>query len=129
LLDLLKSKLRVWFASVWKVRGGGLYAVGWAIAFLYLEVTTLLGEVAEASGVIDFITSQLIEIVFRFLGQSFINVWLAFAWPAFVIQWNPPLGLIALGIAFLLFPKFVKPYVTAWLLPDGDPEEPEAKTK
>ncbi len=129
MLDTLKSKFRVWFARVWKLRGGGLYAVGWALTFVYLEVTTLLGEIAEASGVIDFLTSQLIETLFRFLGQSFINMGMAFAWPIFFIEWQPPVGLILLGFAFMLFPRFVKPYITAWLFPDGEPEEqaPESK--
>lgn len=124
MLEFVKSKFRLWLAKVWKVRGGGLYAVGWAVAFVYLEVSTILGEIAEAEGVIDFFTGQLIEFFFRFLGQSFINMGLAFAWPVFIVQWRPPAGVIALGIAFALFPAYVKPHVTKWLFPDGEKQEP-----
>jgi hypothetical protein len=122
LFDLIKRKFRLWFAKVWKVRGGGLYAVGWAATFVYLEITTVLGEVAEADGVIDFFTGQIVEFVFRFLGDSIKNMIMAFMWPVFVVQWNPPVGAIALGAAFFLFPVFVKPHITKWLFPDGEPE-------
>ena len=123
MLDHIKSKFRVWFAKVWKVRGGGLYAVGWAVTFLWLEITTIFGEIIEAEGVIDFFTNQLIEFVFRFLGDSLMNMVTAFMWPVYIVQWRPPFGVIALGVAFALFPTLVKPYITAWLFPDGEPEE------
>jgi hypothetical protein len=126
LLDLLQQKFRFWFARIWNVRGGGLYAVGWAATFLYLEAASILGAFSDATGVVDFLTSQLLEFVFRFLGESFVNMGLAFAWPVFVLQWHPPLGPVLLAAAFLLFPRFAKPYVTAWLWPDGEPEEEES---
>lgn len=122
MLDLIKSKFRLWFGKVWKVRGGGLYAVGWAATFVYLEITTVLGEVAEADGVIDFFTGQLVEFLFRFLGDSIQNMIMAFIWPMFFLQWNPPVGAIALAAAFLLFPVLIKPHITKWLFPDGEPE-------
>lgn len=127
MLDQLKSKFRLWFAKVWKVRGGGLYAVGWAAYFLYLEIATIFGEIAEADGVIDFFTGQLIEFVFRFLGDSIMNMIQAFVWPVYIVQWRPPVGAIALGIAFVLFPAYVKPHITKWLFPDGEPEESEGE--
>lgn len=114
---------RRWFAKVWKVRGGGLYAVGWAVTFAYLEVTTLVREIWEAQGIVEFFTSQLIEFLFRFLGESLSNMITAFLWPVEIVQWNPPAGAILLGVAFFLFPATVKPYITAWLFPDGEPEE------
>ena len=125
MLDHIKRRFRRWFAKVWKIRGGGLYAVGWAATFIYLEISTIVGEIVEAEGVIDFFTGQLIEFVFRFFGESIINMAMAFAWPAYVLQWSPPVGLIALVAAFILFPTFVKPYITSWLFPDGEPTEPE----
>jgi hypothetical protein len=117
---------RRWFAKVWKVRGGGLYAVGWAVTFAYLEVTTLLGEIFEAEGVVEFFTSQLVEFLFRFIGDSLTNMISAFMWPVDIVQWRPPIGAIILGAAFMLFPITIKPYITAWLFPDGEPEEEEA---
>lgn len=128
MFDHIKSEFRLWFAKVWKVRGGGLYAVGWAGTFLYLEVTTILGEIVEADGVIDFFTGQLFEFVFRFLGESFMNMGLAFGWPVYIAQWNPPFGAIALGIAFVLFPKYAKPHISKWLFPNGEPKPESDET-
>ena len=123
MLDQAEGWFRRWFAKVWKVRGGGLYAVGWAVTFAYLEVTTLISEIFEAEGIVDFFTSQLFEFVFRFLGESLRNMITAFMWPVEIVQWNPPIGAILLGLAFVVFPATIKPYITAWLFPDGEPEE------
>ena len=128
MIDKAKSWFRLWFAKVWKLRGGGLYAVGWAATFIYLEVTTVLGEFAEADGFVDFFTSQLIEFLFRFMTDSIQNMIKAFVWPAFVVSWQPPVGVIALGVAYIIFAKFIKHHITAWLFPDGEEAETETKT-
>ena len=125
MINQAEGWFRRWFAKVWKVRGGGLYAVGWAVTFAYLEVTTLLGEIFEAEGVVEFFTSQLVEFLFRFIGDSLTNMISAFIWPVEIVQWRPPVGAIILGAAFMLFPVTIKPYITAWLFPDGEPEEEE----
>ena len=65
--------LRRWARKVWKVRGGGLYAVGYALTFVYLETRTIIGEVADSSGVGDFLSSQLTEFIFRFATESIAN--------------------------------------------------------
>ena len=123
MIDEAKSWIRLWFAKVWKLRGGGLYAVGWATTFIYLEVTTVLGEIAGADGIVDFFTNQIIEFLFRFMSDSIANMIQAFMWPAFVVQWQPPVGAIALGAAFIVFPTYIKPHITAWLFPDGEEAE------
>ena len=41
-LHRLHDHFRAWCRKVWHTRGGGLYAVGFAIAFLYFEVTDVL---------------------------------------------------------------------------------------
>jgi len=120
LLDKAKSWFRLWFAKVWRLRGGGLYAVGWAATFVYLEVTTVLGEIAGADGVVDFFTNQIIEFLFRFMSDSIANMIQAFMWPVFIVSWQPPIGAIALGVAFVVFPTYIKPHITAWLFPDGE---------
>lgn len=120
MIDKAKSWFRRWFAKVWRVRGGGLYAVGWAATFVYLEVTTVVGEIAEADGIVDFFTSQIVEFFLRFMGDSIANMIQAFMWPVYIVQWQPPIGAIALGAAFFLFPTYVKPHITAWLFPDGE---------
>ncbi len=124
MLNALKAGFRKWFAKVWKVRGGGLYAVGWAGTFVFLEAKTLIREVAEAEGVVDFFTSQLLEFFLRFMSDSIANMIQAFMWPVFIVQWQPPVGAIALGVAFWLFPIYLKPYFTAWLFPSDEKDEP-----
>ena len=122
MLETAKELFRGWFAKIWKVRGGGLYAVGWALTFAWLEVTTIIGEIFEADGVVDFFTSQLLEFMLRFMGDSLKNMVMAFMWPAFIVQWRMPLGAILLGLAFFLFPTYVKPHISKWLFPNGDPD-------
>lgn len=126
MIDIAKSWFRLWFAKVWKLRGGGLYAVGWAAAFIYLEVTTVLGEIVGADGFVDFFTNQIIEFPFRFMTDSIANMIQAFMWPGYVVSWQPPVGAIALGVAYVVFAKFIKHHITAWLFPDG--EEAETQT-
>ena len=43
------------------MRGGGLYAVGYIASFLWFEARTLADEIAESSGVGDFLRSQIVE--------------------------------------------------------------------
>jgi hypothetical protein len=123
LIDKVKSWFRLWFAKVWRLRGGGLYAVGWAATFVYLEVTTVLGEFIAADSFVDFFTSQLFEFLFRFITDSIQNMIQAFMWPVFIVSWQPPIGAIALGAAFVVFPTYIKPHITAWLFPDGEEAE------
>ena len=111
---------RRWFARVWQVRGGGLYACGYALTFIVLEIRSLTGDVFESDGVVDFFTSQLFEFVFRFLSESLFNMILAFMWPVYVLQFRPPWGIIGLGIAFFVFDRFVRQLVERWLSAGND---------
>lgn len=118
--------LRRWFARIWKLRGGGLYACGYAVTFLVLEVRSLTGDVADSSGVVDFLTSQVFEFVFRFIGDSFINMILAFIWPVYVIEFQPLWGIIGLGLAFALFDIVLRKRIERWLasVPDDGDDAP-----
>lgn len=109
---------RTWFARVWKVRGGGLYACGYAVTFVVLEIRTLTAELWESDGPIDFVTSQAPELVFRFLGESIFNMVEAFIWPIRVLEFSPPIGAIILGVAFFLFPITLKKPIERWLFPE-----------
>jgi len=110
---------RRWLAKVWHTRGGGLYAVGYAITFVYLEARTILSELFEAEGIVDFLSNQLFELIFRFLGESLMNMVQAFMWPVEIVQFWPPFGAIALGLAFLAFDKYLRKPVERWLLDDA----------
>ncbi|MBT8092412.1 MAG: hypothetical protein KJN77_05190 [Gammaproteobacteria bacterium] len=106
---------RTWSGKVWKVRGGGLYAVGYALTFLFLEVRAIFSEISEARGVVDFFTNQIVEFVFRFLSESLVNMISAFLWPVYLIELWPPYGLILLAALFILFPLVLKKPIERWL--------------
>ena len=106
---------RTWFGKVWQVRGGGLYALGYALTFVYLEVTTVLGDLAAAESVGQFFTSEIVEFVFRFLSDSIINLVKSLIWPIHFLQMSPPWGAIGLGLAFVIFPMLLKKPIERWL--------------
>ena len=112
--------MRRWFRKVWDVRGGGLYAAGYIIAFLWFEVSTLAGEIAGASGVGDFFSNQLTDFILRFAIDSIMNMVHAFMWPVYIIQWQPAYGGIILGMAFWLFPIYLKKPIEKLLFDDDD---------
>lgn len=45
---------RGWFRKVWKVRGGGLYALGFALSFVYFEVGSLVDDVLRTWHAVKF---------------------------------------------------------------------------
>ncbi|MDH3547008.1 MAG: hypothetical protein OEN22_07895 [Gammaproteobacteria bacterium] len=106
---------RRWFAKIWRVRGGGLYAVGYALTFAYFEITTIGSELAESESIADFFTAQLLEFVLRFATDSFVNLVKAFMWPVYIVELAPPYGAIGLGLAFVAFPMFLKKPIERWL--------------
>ena len=119
---------RSWFAKIWEVRGGGLYACGYAVTFAYMEVKMFVNDVLQSDSFVGFIASEVIEIVMHFAVDSIINMVKAFMWPVYVTQLYPPYGLIALAAAFVLFPIFLKKPITRWLFPDGvEPVEEKKK--
>ena len=124
LIDKSHGWFRDWFRKVWNIRGGGLYACGFALAFLYFEIGSLREDIAAISGVFE---GQLIAFVIEFLIDSFMNTIKAFAWPVYVVQIAPPFGAIALGLAFVGFTKYLKPPITRWLFPEGLNDDVEEK--
>jgi hypothetical protein len=107
---------------IWDARGGGLYACGFLATFVYLEVTMFFGDIAEADSVSGFITGQVTEMLFKYLGESIMNTVTAFIWPVYVIQVKPPWGLIVLAGAFVVFDRFFKTRIETWLFgTDGLP--------
>ncbi|MFQ5609947.1 MAG: hypothetical protein ACE5F8_06725 [Woeseiaceae bacterium] len=112
--------MRRWLRKIWQVRGGGLYAVGYALTFVYFETRTIIGEIAGSSGVGEFLSSQLTEFVFRFASESLANFVKALMWPVYVIRLDAMWGAIALGLGFVFFDRVLKKPVEVWLSQDGD---------
>lgn len=114
---------RRWFRKVWSVRGGGLYAVGYALTFIYFETLTLAGEISGGSGVGDFFREQVAEFFMRFATDTIQNMVKSFIWPIYVIDIHPLYGGIALGLAFWLFPVYLKKPIEKWLFADDGAEK------
>ena len=117
---------RNWFRRIWDMRGGGLYACGFAAAFLFLEVREfVLEDVAQFLSLNSYIGGELFGFVIQFFIDTGINFVKALMWPVFLVTLWPPVGAIALAIAFALFPHFVKPHIERWLFAnDPKPDNP-----
>ncbi len=112
--------VRPWFRKVWKARGGGLYACGFVVTFVYLEMTTLISEIMASTGAVDFFTEQLVELPFRFLSESLKNMVLAFMWPVPIVEYSPPWGIAILVAIYLIFANFIKKPLEQWLFHDDE---------
>ena len=112
--------MRPWFRKVWKARGGGLYACGFVLTFVYLEASMVIGEIMAATGFVDFFTEQLVELPFRFLGESLRNLISAFLWPVPLVEFSPPWGIAILAAMYLLFTYLIKEPLEQWLFSDED---------
>ena len=120
--DKAHGWFRAWFRKVWDVRGGGLYAVGFAAAFLYFEIReAILEDIPEFMALNDVLSAELIGFGIQFIVDSMINFVRALLWPLYIVQLWPPLGLIALVAAFVLFPRYLKTPIERWLFTDDHP--------
>lgn len=107
--------LKRFLRSLWNARGGGLYACGYVVTFVWLEVRTIAGELIASESALSFVTEQFIETFFRLISESFVNSILAFIWPAFVLHWSPLWGAVLLAVLYFAFPRYIKPPLTRWL--------------
>lgn len=116
LLKLIKRSLR----TVWDARGGGLYACGFLITFVFLEIRMFFVDIYEAESVSGYFSSQASELLFKYIGESFANTISAFMWPVYIIELNPVWGAGILAAMFVLFPKFLKEPLERWLFDDAE---------
>ncbi len=118
-----------WIRGLWEVRGGGLYALGFIVTFLYLEIREfLLDDIPQLYNLSGDFVGGLISFAIDFFIDTLMNTIAAFMWPYYLATWESPFGVILLVAAFLLFPMFVKEPLEHWLF-DGKPPEPEKKEK
>jgi hypothetical protein len=99
------------------VRGGGLYACGFAITFAVLEVGSIVEDFKQIDMLFD---GQVVGFILNFIVDSFRNTLQAFMWPVDIVQFAQPWGAIGLGLAFMLFPRYLKKHVEAWLFSAAD---------
>lgn len=117
LLKLIRRSIR----TVWDARGGGLYACGYVITFIWLEVTMFVSDILSAESIGALFGEQIFEMFFRFLGESLQNMIQAFMWPVFVIQIHEIGGIGILAVMYLVFNKLVKARLERWLFHDAVP--------
>jgi hypothetical protein len=122
LLRLIRRSLR----TVWDARGGGLYACGFVLTFVYLEIRMFLLDIFAAESVGDFFTGQMSELLFKYVGQSIENTVQAFIWPVHVINIQPPWGVGVLAALYFTFPLFIKKPLEKWLFDDDANDQTKA---
>ena len=117
--DKAHGAFRTWFRRVWDVRGGGLYAVGFAIAFLIFEITEIVtDDIPQFIAMNNVFSSEIVGFGIQFIIDTMVNFVKALIWPVYVVTLWPPAGAIALAVAFLRFPRYVKPHVESYLFHD-----------
>lgn len=119
LLDVVRRSFR----TVWDARGGGLYAIGYVLTFLWLEMMMFVGDLMAAESVGGFFGEQIFEMLFRYLGESLQNMIAALIWPVHVVTFAPPWGAIAFGLAYAAFDSLFKESIEAWLFHDDDAQD------
>ena len=97
------------------MRGGGLYACGFALTFAWLEIGSFFDDIAGIGMVFD---GQIVDFILSFIIDSFKNTIAAFMWPLDILALAQPWGAVALGLAFWLFPIYVKPHIEKWMFSD-----------
>jgi hypothetical protein len=119
--DKAHGWFRSWFRKVWELRGGGLYAVGFALAFLFFEVReAVLEDIPQFIAMNNILSSELIGFGIQFIVDTMMNFVRALLWPMSVVMLWPPAGAIALAAAFILFPRYLKEPIERWLFQDAE---------
>lgn len=96
-------------------RGGGFYACGFVVSFLWFEVRTLADELGASDGVMAFFSEQIVEFLLRFSVQSLVNSIQALVWPVFVLERFQGWGILLLAAGYLSFDRLFKRPLTRWL--------------
>jgi hypothetical protein len=115
---------REWLLDVWRSRGGGFYGLGYLIAFCWLQVSLLFGDLSESSSLGEFAIAAALEYVLRFSLMAFVNVFLALLWPVYILEWFGGAGFILFGLGYVAFEYALRP-LTEQLFPElRDPVSP-----
>lgn len=123
LLALIRRSVR----TVWDARGGGFYACGFVVTFVWLELRLLVGDIASAESIGGFFGEQIFELFFRFLSESFINSIKALIWPVYFVRDGSPASLVLLIVLFLVFRQFLKAPLERWLFHDEKAAETDVE--
>jgi hypothetical protein len=107
----LGTLVRQGLLGIWRARGGGFYGLGYVVCFVLLEIRTVFSQFVGSDSVIGFIFEELLVYLLRLGFMSFLNLFLAFLWPAFLLEFLGGWGFIVLGGGYLLFEYVLRPAV------------------
>ena len=110
-----EGAFRRWFRKVWAVRGGGLYATGFAVVFLYLEVVEIVTDDLPTLFASNLLSSEIIGLIVDFIKDTVVNFVSALIWPVYVVTAAPPWGALGLAAAFVVFDRFLAARVEEWM--------------
>lgn len=88
---------------------------------MVLEIGSLIDDLREVSLLLD---GRVLAFFINFVVDSFRNTIGAFMWPVNIVKLAQPWGAIGLGLAFAIFPKYLKKPIEKWLFTDT----PDTKT-
>jgi hypothetical protein len=109
------AQVQAGLLKIWRVRGGGFYGLGYVIAFVILEIHAFVTNFEGDGDIATMIMQEVLQFVFRFAAQSFINGFIAFGWPVFVVDYLGGWGLLALAATWLAFERWAKPWINSKL--------------
>jgi len=121
--------LRASLISLFQSRGGGLYALGYVVTFVLLELLEIPELIADVAGLFlgdGSLPGSVIALGIEFLVDTWRNIGLAFAWPALLIRSLGWVGVALVAVGFATFNRFLRPIVERFV-----PElkvEPQPKT-
>lgn len=107
------------FRTVWDARGGGMYACGFILTFVWLEVSMFVSDLL-AAGSGGFLEDGIFSLIVGYFVESFQNSLRAFMWPVHMMGVLPPWGLAGLIVMFAVFPRYLKPPLEQWLFDDEE---------
>ena len=127
--DTAHGAFRKWSRKTWELRGGGAYAMGFIVTFLYLETMDILFDDVPKLVAMQSLVSDIPGFIIEFIIDTLLNLMWAFIWPVLVLQLPVPWNIIILAGVFILFPKFVQKPVEHWLYEGKEPPPKKSKTK
>ncbi len=110
-----EGMFRRWFRQVWSVRGGGLYATGFALTFLYIEIVDIVTDDIPTLFSINLLSGELVGFIIEFFIDTFLNFVEALIWPIEVIAFAPPWGVVGLVVAWFVFDRFLTSRIEEWM--------------
>jgi hypothetical protein len=106
-------RARGWFVALWAANGGGFFGLGYVLAFVAFEATTLASAVGESS-TSGFIVGQAVQYLLRISIESFFNAFLALIWPLYLWRWLGPYSLVAFAAGYAAFEYALRPAIERW---------------